>query len=130
MLVAALLSTGRQGVLAGQAGKRARELRAGQTRGDGTVVVVEVMMGVGVRERGVRALLLAQDLGAGLEAAVATQAGKHGEVGQGRSGGRSVQVVVRAPTPSACLLPLRSAGRPGLQLRRGGGAAAARLRVR
>ena len=141
LVVVALLGTGGQRVRAGQAGERAgelwsvraRELRAGQARGDGTVVVVEVVVRVGVGERGVRALLLAQDLGAGLEAAMATQAGKHGEVGQGRSGGRSVRVVVRAPSPSArLLLPLRSAGRPGLQLRRHGGAAAAaaRLRVR
>lgn len=94
LLVVALLSAGWCGVLAGQAGERARELRrvraelrARQTRRYGTVVVVKVMVGVRVRKRGVcGAFLLAQYLGAGLEAAMAAQAGEHGEVGQGARG--------------------------------------------
>jgi len=74
-------------------------------------------MAVAVREQGVCALLVAQDLGAGLEAAMATQAGKHGEVGErarGASGRR--RLIGRPPV---VVLPLRPAGRPGLQLRCG-----------
>lgn len=92
-LSVARLSAGGKGALARQAGKRPRELwgmragklRAGQTRRYRTVVVMK-MMGVGARERGVCAFLVAQYLGAGLQVAMATQAGKHGEVGQGARG--------------------------------------------
>lgn len=54
------------------------ELRTRQTRRQRTVVVVKVMMGMGVGKGTLRAFLVAQDL-----AAVATQAGKHLEVGGG-----------------------------------------------
>lgn len=91
LLVMAGLRTGGEGTLAREAGKGTRELWgvrvgelvAGKAGGYGAVVVMEMVMGVGVRKRGVCAILVTQYLGAGLEAAVATQAGKHGETGQG-----------------------------------------------
>lgn len=63
---------------------RADELRAGQAGRQGTVVVVEVVVGVG--QRGVCRPLLAAYLGAGLEAPVAAQAGEDGQVRQGGGG--------------------------------------------
>lgn len=61
-----LLSAGRKGMLARQAGERSRELRAGKTGAYRAVVVMKMMMGMGVRKRGVCAFLVAQNLGAGL----------------------------------------------------------------
>lgn len=57
---------GSDGVLATQAGQVGEEARAGQAGGQGAVVVVEVVVGVG--ERRVRALLEAQQLGAAVGA--------------------------------------------------------------
>lgn len=90
---------------------RAHELRAGQAGRQGTVVVVEVMVGVG--QGGVRRPLLAADLGAGLEAPVATQAGKDGQVRQGSRGdpgGGQVSDLVWTVSIIVCLVSLRSAG--------------------
>lgn len=80
--------------------------------------MMEVMMGV--RERGVRGLLVAPYLGAGLEAAMATQAGKHRQVRQGARGnprgGGGVRDLVRTLSTFISFFPPRSAGRHRLQL--------------
>lgn len=105
---------------------RAHELRAGKAGRQGTVVVVEVMVGVG--QWGVGGPLLAADLGAGLEAPVATQAGKDGQVRQGGRrdpGGGQVSDLVRTVSIFVCLVPRRSAGH-----HRTAAAAAARLVIR
>ena len=82
---------------------------------------MKVMMGVGVSKRGAVAFLTTQGLGAGLEAAVATQAGKQREIGQWtRRSPRSVGILVSCP--SVCIA-LCLVGWPGLQLRCGAAAA-------
>lgn len=87
--------------------------------------MVEVMMGV--RERGVRGLLVVPYLGAGLEAAMATQAGKHRQVRQGTrgnpGGGGGIRDPVWTLSTFVSLLPPWSAGCHRLQLGCGGAAA-------
>lgn len=106
-------------------GARAHKLRAGQAGRQGTVVVVEVMVGVG--QGGVCRPLLAANLGAGLEAPVATQAGKDGQVrkgGSGDPGGGQVSDLVWTVSIFVFLVPLHSAGHHRAA------AAAARLIIR
>lgn len=91
LLVAQQLGTGREGALAREAGERRRglrrwrraQLRAGQAGCERTVVVmvVVVSVGVGMGQAGIRALLVVQELGARLEAAVAAQAREGSQLG-------------------------------------------------
>lgn len=88
VLMAADLRTGGKRASAGQAGNgsrqlcRAGQLRAGNARRYGAVVVMEVMVGVGVGKGGVCAFLTVHEVRAGLYSSVATEAGKHGERSQ------------------------------------------------
>lgn len=79
LLLRLFVPGGPEGTGAGQTAEGSRKLRTRQAGCQGTVVVMEMMMGV--RKRGVCAFLTPQNLGAGPQALMAAETRKHGELG-------------------------------------------------